>query len=94
MVYREHLRWDPSFSQPHTWRLEDAVPSIRARIKIASGPEHVLDLPLVELRMRQHDGGTWIAGPFAVDGICSLLELALLGAPEHVHDTIRARRKA
>jgi hypothetical protein len=84
-----YLVHDPAFSRPNVWRLADSGTAVRVRLRMASGPEHVFDLALGDLRLRAHDEDTFIAGPMPLEGLLGRVEIVMRGAPEEVSAALR-----
>lgn len=88
-TWRQHLVYDAGFSAPNRWILMDGGAGIRVRWRFASEPEHVLDLPLKEARMRLLDSETFCTAPLIVPECAGRVEFILRGAPEPIVTCLR-----
>lgn len=79
-TFTAYLAYSPAFERPNVWRLGDSGASVRIRAREAiGGPEHVLDVPLSDLRPRRHDDETWVAGPLKLSTMLGQVQLILRG---------------
>lgn len=89
-TWRQHTIYDPAFSAVNRWRLSDAGDALRIRFRMASEPEHVVDLSLSEARLRLLDSDTFATAPLRVPECIGLVEFVLRGAPEPIVAAIRS----
>lgn len=87
-TWRQHLIFDPVCSRVDRWSLWGGT--IHIRFRMASGPEHVVDMTLEDARLRMLDGETFATAPREVEGCVGRIEFVMRGAPEHITDAIRA----
>ena len=87
--------YDGGFARPNTFILSEDLEGIRARLKVGSAPEQVVDVPLYcnrrrvdapfgAIHARRMDETTWLLESATLSKALPRLELALRGVPPHV----------
>jgi hypothetical protein len=89
-TWRAHTLYDPAFSLCDRWMLNDPGTGVRVRFRMASGPEHVVELTFTEARLRMLDSETFATAPLRVPECVGHIEFILRGATEPIARAIRS----